>query len=596
MENAHLTKAHEHVRNAAAATQGNSMTAACEAHSQAAVSFQEASRDAHDAEAVRILALLEDHHRKLAQLIKEPPSKKGTKASQDSQCTKIEKDGKLKSSPARPTSPSSSTLSPTRAPSRRRLPHSSIASNLAEKRGIPGARKGTAPSSSVSVATAVAARSERQATPVRDLLEQQSKKAQEASKALEASPQRQKETPLPGPAPPPPADGFKRFYSAFGGVINAISAPLAFTSLPLSPSTPTPALEPSTKPTSPSKKQPSKPLLLESPRTVKSSEPDLSALISKPALNALRSAQPGPLGPFAKNESFYLVPTSGGTVSYASMLRDPQAHAHHLAQDPHLASIAEGDDTDAASTELSLRGSSHEEFVDARESIGPGPPSPHRPRSSRNTGANTQALLTTAANIRAGRGHGIKTMEELQLENETLRAVLDKQAKRLTMWETTSQSSYNALAQSLRARGGLRNQSSDPMGLLGMTGNAADPPAVPSIPAKYQQKSDDKETKRIADLEAQFAEQAAKLEALEKENRDLVAQNEKQGQVIGRYREQWEKLKAGARKKEKEKLQKRAAEEGVGDGKEEEQASKEDEEAENEAEVEDEAGAGFGKA
>src|SRR5690606_32423326 len=149
----------------------------------------------------------------------------------------------------------------------------------------------------------------------------------------------------------------------------------------------------------------------------------LASLISKPALHALREDPTGPLGPFANNESFYFVPTSGGTVSYASIVRDPQAHPHHAAQDPHLDSIAEGDDTERAGI-AGLRGSSHEEFVDARESIGPPSPTPRRPRS-KGSATTTAVGVTSVASIRAGRGTGLKTMEELQLENETLRTLID---------------------------------------------------------------------------------------------------------------------------------------------------------------------------
>lgn len=50
MENSHLVKAHEHARNAATATYGNSIVAAGEAHALAAASFHEATEDTHDAE------------------------------------------------------------------------------------------------------------------------------------------------------------------------------------------------------------------------------------------------------------------------------------------------------------------------------------------------------------------------------------------------------------------------------------------------------------------------------------------------------------------------------------------------------------------
>jgi uncharacterized coiled-coil protein SlyX len=269
--------------------------------------------------------------------------------------------------------------------------------------------------------------------------------------------------------------------------------------------------------------------------------PDLAALISKPALRALRSDGGTPLNP---NESFYLVPTSGGTVTYASMLQGPGTQPHHL--NP----IDEGSG--------SLKGS-HDEFVDAQESVGPpSPTSSRRPRSRSSAGQ-----VTSARSIPAGRGTGLKTLEELALENETLKSLVDKQSKRLQMWETNSQNQFNALAQSFRARPPAR-LSSDPNALahaLSIGANAT--PALPSPPipahphAPHSPTADPATARRIADLEAQLAAQTHRLEDLSSANAQLARQNDKDKQVIGRYREQWEKLKAGARKKEQERRERR---------------------------------------
>ena len=368
---------------------------------------------------------------------------------------------------------------------------------------------------------------------MRDLLERQARKSDQTRSRELPKPKE-----VPPPSSPPPEDNFRRFYSAFGGVISAISAPLAFTSLPLNPTPPTPAPEsPQTEKTPKTRSRNSSP---EASRTVKSSVPDLAALISKPALRALRSDGGTPLNP---NESFYLVPTSGGTVTYASMLQSSGAQPHQLAP------IDEGSG--------SLKGS-HDEFVDAQESVGPSSPtSSRRPRSRSSTGQ-----VTAQRTIPAGRGTGLKTLEELALENETLKSLVDKQAKRIQMWETNSQNQFNALAQSFRARPPAR-LSSDPNALshaLSIGSNAT--PALPSppIPGSHPQSpgaSDPATAKRIADLEAQLAAQAHRMEDLSSTNAQLARQNEKDKQVIGRYREQWEKLKAGARKKEQERRERR---------------------------------------
>lgn len=556
-------------------------------------------------QALRILSLLEDHHRKLAGLIKEAPRKREKKeddaASPPPELSTTSPPSK--GSAVRTASPS--TSSPTRAPSRRRLPQSSIASNLAEKRGIPGPRRSTPTSTPVSVTGALATRNDRPSTPVRDMLERQSRKAEAGRQSESTRPTRREEKEaLAGQgATSPTEDNFRRFYSAFGGMIQAISAPLAFTSLPLSgPAPPAPAADQPPQKEEKAPKAKSRNQSPEASRTVKSSEPDIAALISKPALRALREDNTAPLGPFANNESFYLVPTSGGTVSYANILQNPNAphHPHHAAQNPHLDSIDEGDNENGSG--LGLKGSSHEEFVDARETVGPpSPTTSRRPRSQ----SKTKAGVSSAKTIAAGRGTGLKTMEEINVENEILKKTVDDQAKRLLMWETTSQSSYNALAQSFRARKTL----SDPNAMaqaLAMGANTV-PPALPSPPIaapsfpttpSAQQQPDPEMAKRIAELEAQLANQSAQINELTSSNDQLNKQNEKNTLVLGRYREQWEKLKAGARRKEQERRERKLAEIQASDAPGKEAASKtEDEGVEEETEeVIEEDQPSFGKA
>lgn len=497
-------------------------------------------------QALRILSLLEDHHRKLAGLIKEAPRKEkkvadATKQALDSTVSALPKN----------SSGAASTTSPTPSTSRRRAPQPSIATNLAEKRGIPSAKRATS-GASVNVANAAADRNEQPSTPVQDLLAQQSRKVE--LRSARDSLKQAKEA-APPPASPPADDNFRRFYSAFGGVISAISAPLAFTSLPLNPSTSAPEPEPPKE--EKAIKTKSRNQSPEASRTVRSSVPDLAALISKPALRALREDGAPPLGP---NESFYLVPTTGGTVTYASVLRDP--NAPNAPPNTQLNAIDEGSG--------SLRGSSHEEFVDARENVGP--PSPTKARRPISRG-NTSTSVTAQRNIPAGRGSGHKTLEELTLENDTLKSVIDKQAKRIQMWELNSQNSFNALAQSFRSRGpGRGNSDPNTLAMNALAAQGINPlPALPSPPISGQTQQPaspaspgsapapdaDAAAKRIADLEALVASQNAKVDDLMSNNEKLAKQHERDAQVLGRYREQWEKLKAGARKKEQERREKK---------------------------------------
>jgi hypothetical protein len=420
------------------------------------------------------------------------------------------------------------------------------------------------------VSGAIGGRNEPGATPVRDLLAQQSRKAE--SSASKDATRQQKEAP---PASPPAEDNFRRFYSAFGGVISAISAPLAFTSLPLNPTPPTPASEPPKD-----EKAKSRTRSPEASRTVKSSIPDIAALISKPALRALREDGSAPLRP---NESFYLVP---GTATYASIVQNRDT------QNQHLNPIEEGSG--------SMKGSSHEEFVDARENVGP--PSPTKARHVR---TRSGSGVTPQRNIPAGRGTGLKTMEELALENETLKNLVDKQAKRIQMWELNSQRSFDALAQSFRARGPGR-LSSDPNALVhALSQGSGAVPALPSPPilssqptspshATFRSDTDAETARKIAALEALLASQTARANDLMSNNEHLAKQNERNGQIIGRYRDQWEKLKAGARKKEQERRERRVAEVKAGEALRDSESGEGGVDLDGDAEMEEEPG--FGKA
>ena len=128
--------------------------------------------------------------------------------------------------------------------------------------------------------------------------------------------------------------------------------------------------------------------------------PDVKSLISPAALNALQ--RHGNIGP---GESFYIIPTSGGTASYANIVTREQRYARRQHQ---LSNISEDD---AA------------EFVDAHET------QPSRPPN--------RGLISVRE-------------EELQLENDTLKQVLDQVSHRLQAFESHAQdASMAALTQSM---------------------------------------------------------------------------------------------------------------------------------------------------
>lgn len=267
---------------------------------------------------------------------------------------------------------------------------------------------------------------------------------------------------------------FQRFYATVESLFSTLSAPLAFAGLPLNIgepaiSTPNPSTSAQTKT---EEQQP--------PPT----DPEFSKIFSKAALRALREEHGGAAtgGPFNGAESFYVVPTTGGTISYAEILARAQQDATR-----HSNKNTKGYNPSNSDEQLD------DEFVDARET-----PQPTSPVSSRRPKPGT------------------KTMEELQLENEALRALADNVCRRLFEFEMGAQTSSLALQRSIRAM-----QSSSGTGHAGATVN-------------------DTNSGKIAELEGQLAKLKREGERMEKEN-------EKLKNVVVRYRERWEKLKEGAK-------------------------------------------------
>ncbi|KAF6225570.1 hypothetical protein HO133_009570 [Letharia lupina] len=413
MDASPLTLAQTHARKASKA---NTHTAAIDEHDLAAGQFATAAKGTDNSEAFRTLKLLEQHHKKLAQLLKfrnSHPITANPEAIPDS-----------KPAPQQPSSPvpaPAQDVSPYRPasqslPAAHRPPRdisSSIASNLASARGIPSnkqRRNGSGQASSPVLAHQNA--EGRVFTPPRR------SKLGEAASRTTASPTTEKAPMMPEalstkdssaavtisqePAPSKTDEPFQRFYSTFEALFSKLSAPLAFAGLPLTSDLPQPA------DSAQSTKQTSKP----SDRAT--AEPEYSRLFSKAALGAIRD-EPGNTN-LGAAESFYVVPVTGGTMPYASI----------LARDRHNFPTLERDGT-RNSEEM-------DEFVDARET--PGPPSPLMMRTGK-TGAKV-----------AGSN---KTMEELQLENEGLRLSLDSVTRRLYEFEAGAQASSFALYQSIKA-------------------------------------------------------------------------------------------------------------------------------------------------
>lgn len=260
-----------------------------------------------------------------------------------------------------------------------------LAKDMASRRGIPQAqkRRTTQPSPSVSTLQAVG---------------QMTRAIPGVLPAEEANPDERNRTSATGnrmdtnksPAKmKPDDDSFAKFYSNLTtGPISKLSSMLTFAGLPLTDESPE---------ESPTHSRTEK----TSARAI--SGPDVNKLFSKAALQAIEEQQrnQGLSGnAFGPGESFYVIPASGGTASYANILSRGQ--------------------------HLSMIGEDAEEFVDASET-------PSSPRQGRTSGL--------PAGVRE---------EELQIQNAALKQLLDKLSHRLQAFESHAQdASMAALTQSM---------------------------------------------------------------------------------------------------------------------------------------------------
>lgn len=456
-----------------------------------------------DEQAFRTLKLLEQQHEHLAQLLKFQTTHPVTQPSEAVTEPKVVPQAPALPAQQKPTESSSNRSHPPN-PLSSHLPQreisSSIASNLASARGIPSNRqRRSAPASpplpqhadnkipsppkrtkSGETASKLSGLSS-PGNPQGSYNQPSSPKPQVAASAKPVPSQFAINPKEPDPSTTSRSDEpFQRFYATFESLFSKLSAPLAFAGLPLNledhpPSSPAPSSTTHNKP------EETRPL---------AADPDFSKIYSKATLRALRDEHGGPAagGPFGGAESFYVVPTTGGTISYADILARTQQEATR-----HNNNNASADPNSNSNDQL------EDEFVDARET-----PQPASPVLSR------------------GRPKpGTKTMEELQLENEYLRSVVDNISRRLVEFEMGAQTSSLALQRSIRAM-------QAPVSVTSAGGSE-----TPSG-------GGDGNDGRVSALEEQLAEVKKEAERMGKENEKLRG-------VVGRYRERWEKLKEGAR-------------------------------------------------
>ncbi|KAI1986226.1 hypothetical protein LOZ53_004786 [Ophidiomyces ophidiicola] len=526
MESSSLTLAHSHARNALLETRKSNPVAASEEHDLAAGEFATAAQGTLDKNALRTLYLLEQHHKRLAKIIKFQHENPRTVSSPEpvaiipntaiATTAAVAPNTPLKSAPSTAISPAQ----PLPKPPRLQTTHTSgqrettsLASNLASARGIrrgvpsvPSVQNGgthrTEPPNRLKVVGALVPDTRSGYTPgwkpswspavSPTEITRQRGIGKDVSMAIRA---------VSGDEP------FRKFYSTFGGLISRLSAPLAFASLPLGTDTSGEVSPTSSK--APADTKVDKYSAAADFTQYSRKEPDVKKLVSSAALRAIRDRD----GYLTSNssESFYVVPTSSGMISYAGILSRAEKEALKN-------SIEEDEDT----------------FVDASEN----PPSPEYRGSSvkdKSKGIKRDGRFSLQASPSTATFNNIKTLEELQMENQALKHLSDTLSKRLHMWEVSSQSSTAALQQSFIA---LQNQAAVSRQASPAPTSSQGPFLKPEAQSPYSPMSNDAETLRK--LEELVKHHELELDRVGKENEKLKV-------LLGRYRDRWEKLKEGAR-------------------------------------------------
>lgn len=311
-------------------------------------------------------------------------------------------------------------------------------------------------------------------------------------------------------------ESFQRFFLTFDTLFSKLSAPLAFAGLPLKVS---------------DDRVDSKTTMKEKENTLKNAatEPDVNQYFSKSTLRALRDEH-GSKSPFGPGESFYVVPTTGGTHSYAGILARSKEDYDQKPPKPLDNVVEESEDGSG----------SFDHFVDASEV--PSPSSTRIIRSRPGVRKHNSSSLSGASRVVAGG----KTMEELDLENAALRQLLDTQSRRLQMWEASAQSQSQALAQSFRALHEYPPVHA-PSAAPTVSETTADGDQDTDAAAATATAAVNAAEERIRKLEGEVKNAQQEMDACAAENAKFAKENEKLKVVIGRYREKWEQLKAGAK-------------------------------------------------
>ncbi|RPA92437.1 hypothetical protein L873DRAFT_1779487 [Choiromyces venosus 120613-1] len=237
-------------------------------------------------------------------------------------------------------------------------------------------------------------------------------------------------------------------------------------------------------------------------------------------------------------ESFYVVPVSGGTLSYAGVVRRDASPTN---QNSPI------DDFESLPRDLSSRAFSP-----------PPPPPPPAQQGQRDPGLS---------------GH-TKTKEELQLENTGLRQTIDHMSRTMQSWQRKTRESENMLKNSIMAFSKTNNRDNPDAGMDIL--NHVQRKSWLHVPYDEPDDAEYSEGRAVGELEWEKErererakslmheeeeevvdqEQEDKIAALEREllrakleNEKLVRENEKLGRIVEKFKLKWEKLKEGARNK-----------------------------------------------
>lgn len=292
-------------------------------------------------------------------------------------------------------------------------------------------------------------------------------------------------------------DAFARFYNTVETIGTKLSAALAFTGLPLG------SQEAETNPEAPATAQKAPvaarrqretrapQLPRDKSRTTPSGSPDVSRFFSPAALKAVREDTGA-----AVAESFYVVPTSGGTVSYRDMLSTAGQTGR---QGSGLSNVDEA-----------------EEFVDAREVPGTASFEGVKPARHSRSRANTAKGLSVGDE---------KAQQDTLNELTHWKALAMETGERLRAFEMNAQRESIMHASMFRA-------TSQPPGLKRDSTRGS---------------ADDKS--RIQELEVRLAELQGQVEKEGEENHRLSKENKKLEAVLSKYRKKFEELKDSARER-----------------------------------------------